>query len=73
MKTHGSICQMCRQVLNKRKLTVDHIVPKSQGGSNDISNKQLLCEPCHITKTKLDKEKYCNKVSVRPMVERTLD
>jgi 5-methylcytosine-specific restriction endonuclease McrA len=35
-------------------LTVDHIKPLAQGGSNDLTNKQLLCIDCHREKTVLD-------------------
>lgn len=31
-------------------LTVDHIVPLSQGGTNDHSNLQVLCRPCNSAK-----------------------
>lgn len=30
---------------------VDHIVPVSRGGTDEISNLQLLCVPCHRKKT----------------------
>ena len=31
-------------------LQVEHIVPKSRGGSNRVSNLTLACEPCNLTK-----------------------
>lgn len=30
---------------------VDHIIAKSEGGTDDESNLQLLCDPCHRKKT----------------------
>lgn len=29
----------------------DHIVPKAEGGTDDRSNYQGLCRPCHVAKT----------------------
>lgn len=31
-------------------LTIDHIVPRSRGGSNDQSNLQCLCRSCNASK-----------------------
>jgi 5-methylcytosine-specific restriction endonuclease McrA len=28
-------------------LTVDHVVPRSMGGSDDVSNLRTLCRSCH--------------------------
>lgn len=45
-------CRLCRE--NRRivpSTTVDHIVPKARGGTNDRPNLQALCLPCHKSKT----------------------
>lgn len=44
---HHSRCLCCGK---KRKLTADHVVPVSKGGSSSISNIQPLCGPCNSSK-----------------------
>lgn len=44
---YNNKCVACK---NKRKLTVDHIVPLSKGGSNYLSNIQPLCGSCNSSK-----------------------
>ena len=36
---------------DKRYLHLDHINPKSSGGSNDIDNRSILCQPCNSAKS----------------------
>jgi 5-methylcytosine-specific restriction endonuclease McrA len=50
-KAQGGKCACCR---NRRKLTVDHIVPLVRGGSNWPSNLQMLCKPCNSSKNARD-------------------
>ncbi|MGD1323524.1 HNH endonuclease [Pandoraea pnomenusa] len=46
------LCQVCRRAGRVTIATeVDHIVPKSQGGTDDDDNLQAICSPCHKTKT----------------------
>ncbi|WP_099123383.1 HNH endonuclease [Xenorhabdus sp. KK7.4] len=46
------LCQQClRQGRATTGTTVDHITPKAHGGTDALSNLQLLCEACHSRKT----------------------
>lgn len=43
-------CQSCGKATQEGELTVDHIIPLANGGSNDISNLQTLCRSCNSRK-----------------------
>lgn len=50
-RDHG----LCRVCLANGKVTpadaVDHIIPKSRGGGDDLENLQGICNTCHQQKT----------------------
>ncbi|MYA79839.1 MAG: hypothetical protein F4X39_04840 [Acidobacteriia bacterium] len=46
----GGYCLGCEEHFPPRNLTVDHIIPKSRGGTDHISNLQLLCGACNSVK-----------------------
>jgi 5-methylcytosine-specific restriction protein A len=46
------LCQACqRNGKTSVGAAVDHIIPLWKGGSDGDSNKELLCDPCHDTKS----------------------
>ena len=47
-------CLLCGSGPEKIQLQVDHIIPRSQGGGNDISNLQVLCATCNRGKSNRD-------------------
>ena len=48
----GPKCRGCDRVFDSpRYFEVDHVVPRADRGSDDISNLQLLCGPCNNTKS----------------------
>jgi 5-methylcytosine-specific restriction endonuclease McrA len=49
------LCVMCHAdgVIAAASI-VDHIIPLALGGRDDDTNKQSLCDACHIEKTKTD-------------------
>jgi len=44
---YNSLCAYCGR---KTKLTIDHVVPLSRGGSNDITNAVPACTSCNSSK-----------------------
>lgn len=43
-------CQYCGRVLPSRELTLDHVVPRCQGGQSSWTNVVAACVPCNRRK-----------------------
>lgn len=48
LKKARHLCVHCGK---RRKLTIDHILPLSKGGTNHAWNLQPLCKPCNSSKS----------------------
>ena len=51
-------CEYCGRRLTWAESTLDHLVPRSKGGTNDASNLFLACRRCNSAKGNLDPERY---------------
>jgi diadenosine tetraphosphate (Ap4A) HIT family hydrolase len=50
LKRAGGRCELCGIPREERALEVDHIVPKKDGGRDDLANYQALCWRCNANK-----------------------
>jgi 5-methylcytosine-specific restriction endonuclease McrA len=56
LRAFGSRCAACKKPLTKEQTRFDHVVPASKGGSSQVTNLQVLCEPCNSAKADQDVE-----------------
>jgi 5-methylcytosine-specific restriction protein A len=56
LRRDGGLCQPClrRGHTTPNCNTVDHIVNKAQGGTDDRRNLQTICSTCHSRKTQAE-------------------
>lgn len=47
VKDFGSRCWWCDVELLETEITLDHLIPKSRGGSNSYENLRLACRKCN--------------------------
>ncbi len=60
----SGICSGCNEHFKVQNLTVDHIIPKSKGGTDHLENLQLLCGYCNSVKGDRGQEYLIAKLSV---------
>lgn len=46
----GRECRLCGAAGEFVRFHVDHIIPLAKGGSNELNNLQVLCQPCNQRK-----------------------
>ena len=65
-KRDGGKCCYCGKNLTLKESTVDHIIPKDQGGLNIWENVALSCKPCNCKKDNRKPEEAGMKLMVTP-------
>ena len=58
LKNANGKCLLCGVPATDAVLHVDHIIPRSKGGTNDIENLQCLCEQCNLGKSNKDETDF---------------
>ncbi len=53
-------CELCGISSNEKALEVDHIIPRENGGSDEMSNFQALCYSCNSMKRNKDDTDFRN-------------
>jgi len=70
---HGGKCAICKSTDSRKGgMHIDHIIPISRGGGDEIENLQLLCKKCNDTKGAmlpiLQNRTLANHQKTRPMI-----
>jgi hypothetical protein len=55
-KLKDHVCSTCHKDVKATNFQIDHIKPLSIGGTNEMSNLQILCKQCHTEKTRGEQE-----------------
>lgn len=61
----------CRYCRSEENLTIDHKVPKSKGGTDDIKNLQCLCQSCNGRKSSLTHGEVINLIKWVRLIDKT--
>lgn len=59
IKKYGNICSVCEEpFLNKKEITIDHVIPESKGGLDVIENMKLAHDRCNQLKGNMTPEEF---------------
>lgn len=61
-KCNGKCC-ICGKKIDFLDMTIDHKIPLSKGGTNEMSNLQLSCEPCNRIKNSMTMPELAEKIT----------
>lgn len=60
-------CQYCGAPLTDKKLTIEHVLPRSRGGPTDWMNCVAACESCNARKADLTPKEAGMKLRTKPI------
>ena len=59
-------CQYCGQPLSERKLTIEHVLPRSRGGPTSWDNCVAACADCNSRKADMTPQEAGMKLKTKP-------
>jgi hypothetical protein len=65
-------CQICHNQFNYKELTREHIIPRSAGGSNDLSNITLTCVKCNNKKASITPYRDTRGKPLKPLFDNVI-
>jgi hypothetical protein len=68
----GSWCCFCKEYLDLSEATLEHVIPFSQGGSNELDNLRLSCLACNQERGVLPFWEYSARAAAGGRVSRRL-
>jgi 5-methylcytosine-specific restriction endonuclease McrA len=69
LEDYNNRCAHCGKILTVESMQVDHILPRAQGGSDEIPNLQPLCKDCNQGKSAFTEDTA--EAAARPWFEPT--
>lgn len=58
----GGYCYLCGDKININDMTIDHVVPKSDGGGSSTANARCCCFTCNQMKGSMSLDEFISKI-----------
>jgi len=62
IKANDMVCFYCGRVCIVKELCIDHVFPKSRGGTHEKSNLVNACKKCNLLKRDLSLREFLEKI-----------
>lgn len=57
-------CELCGRKILLKDMTIDHVVPLSMGGVDNVNNLACTCQPCNLFKGNILPDNFLERISL---------